>query len=101
MIKRTLGTTDMDISVIGLGVFAIGGWMWGPQDDADSLAAIRAAMTAANGGIPPERPEGRHRLWCAPGAGHGYLCEARADFNPGQAAIAWQALLDLFEQGVS
>ncbi len=65
------------------------------------VAAIRAAMTAANGGIPPERPEGRHRLWCAPGAGHGYLCEARADFNPGQAAIAWQALLDLFEQGVS
>lgn len=44
MIKRTLGTTDMDISVIGLGVFAIGGWMWGPQEDADSLAAIRAAL---------------------------------------------------------
>jgi aryl-alcohol dehydrogenase-like predicted oxidoreductase len=46
MIKRTLGSTDTRISAIGLGVFAIGGWMWGPQDDADSIAAIHAAVDA-------------------------------------------------------
>ena len=46
MIKRSLGSTDMDITVVGLGVFAIGGWMWGHQEDADSLAAIRAALDA-------------------------------------------------------
>jgi aryl-alcohol dehydrogenase-like predicted oxidoreductase len=46
MIKRTLGSTELRISAIGLGVFAIGGWMWGEQDDADSLAAIHAALAA-------------------------------------------------------
>ena len=46
MIKRSLGSTDLRISAIGLGVFAIGGWMWGQQDDADSLAAIHAALAA-------------------------------------------------------
>ena len=45
MIHRNL-TPDLRISVIGLGAFAIGGWMWGPQDDADSRAAIRAALDA-------------------------------------------------------
>lgn len=46
MIKRTLGSTDIRVSAIGLGVFAIGGWMWGEQDDADSIAAIHAAIDA-------------------------------------------------------
>jgi carboxymethylenebutenolidase len=74
--------------------------------DADSLipaaevAAIRSAMTMANGGIPPENPEAHHRLWCAPQAGHGYLCEARADFKADQALIAWDAMLELFEERV-
>jgi aryl-alcohol dehydrogenase-like predicted oxidoreductase len=46
MIKRTLPGTDLTISAVGLGVFAIGGWMWGEQDDADSIAAIHAALDA-------------------------------------------------------
>ena len=46
MNKRALGSTDMTITTVGLGTFAIGGWMWGPQEDADSAAAIRAALTA-------------------------------------------------------
>ncbi len=46
MIKRSLGSTDMRISAVGLGVFAIGGWMWGKQEDADSIAAIHAAIDA-------------------------------------------------------
>jgi aryl-alcohol dehydrogenase-like predicted oxidoreductase len=46
MIKRAFGSTDMVISVIGLGSWAIGGWMWGGQDDADSEASIHAAVEA-------------------------------------------------------
>lgn len=61
MIRRRLGTTDYTISVIGLGAFAIGGYMWGAQDDADSAAAIRAAVDAGVGWIDtaPLYGEGR------------------------------------------
>jgi len=45
---RRLGNSDLDITVIGFGAWAIGGgdWMfgWGPQDDADSVAAITRAI---------------------------------------------------------
>ncbi len=44
MIQRALGSTDIRISIVGLGAFAIGGWMWGEQDDSDSIAAIHAAI---------------------------------------------------------
>ena len=46
MIKRNLGSTELRISAIGLGVFAIGGWRWGAQEDSDSIAAIHAAIDA-------------------------------------------------------
>ena len=36
--------SGLEITPIGLGCWAIGGWMWGPQDDADSVAAIHAAV---------------------------------------------------------
>ena len=45
---RRLGTTDMHITTLGFGAWAIGGgdWSfgWGAQDDADSVAAIRHAV---------------------------------------------------------
>jgi len=45
---RELGKTDMQITAVGFGAWAIGGgdWSfgWGPQDDADSIAAIRHAF---------------------------------------------------------
>ncbi len=44
MIKRTLGSSDLTITAIGVGAFAMGGFMWGGQDDSDSEAAIRAAL---------------------------------------------------------
>ena len=48
MILRTLGQSDLRITPIGVGAWAIGGgkWEfgWGPQDDAESLAAIRTAL---------------------------------------------------------
>lgn len=48
MTLRTLGQSDMKITRIGIGAWAIGGgkWEfgWGPQDDAESVAAIRAGL---------------------------------------------------------
>jgi aryl-alcohol dehydrogenase-like predicted oxidoreductase len=43
-----LGWTDMELTRVGFGAWAIGGggwaYAWGGQDDADSIAAIRAAV---------------------------------------------------------
>jgi aryl-alcohol dehydrogenase-like predicted oxidoreductase len=48
MRTRRLGETDLELTMVGLGTFAIGGpdWHagWGPQDDSDSIAAIRRAL---------------------------------------------------------
>ncbi len=46
MIKRLLGSSDLLITAVGYGAFPIGGWMWGEQDDADSVRAIHAALEA-------------------------------------------------------
>lgn len=45
--RRRLGRTDLEITPLGLGTWAIGGpWAfgWGPQDDAASVAAIHRAV---------------------------------------------------------
>jgi aryl-alcohol dehydrogenase-like predicted oxidoreductase len=44
MQKRRLGSSDIEISRIGLGTWAIGGHMWGGQDDAQSIDAIHMAI---------------------------------------------------------
>ncbi len=48
MRKRRLGKTDLELSVIGLGTWAIGGggWAfgWGSQDDAESVKTILEAL---------------------------------------------------------
>src|SRR5262245_25855016 len=44
MIRRPLGASGLEISSIGLGTWAIGGDMWGGQDDALSTDAIHAAI---------------------------------------------------------
>jgi len=48
MRRRALGTSGVTVSEIGFGAWAVGGggWAfgWGPQDDADSIAAIRHAL---------------------------------------------------------
>jgi len=46
---RTLGNSDLHLTPIGFGAWAIGGgdWQfsWGPQDDSDSIAAIHRALS--------------------------------------------------------
>jgi aryl-alcohol dehydrogenase-like predicted oxidoreductase len=48
MKKRKLGNSDLEITPIGLGAWAIGGggWEfgWGPQEDQDSIAAIHEGL---------------------------------------------------------
>jgi aryl-alcohol dehydrogenase-like predicted oxidoreductase len=40
----TIPETSIRISRVGLGTWAIGGWMWGGTDDAESIATIHAAV---------------------------------------------------------
>lgn len=48
MTKNRLGNSDLQITPIGVGAWAMGGadwaFTWGPQDDNESIAAIRAAL---------------------------------------------------------
>lgn len=41
---RSLGKSRLKVSAITFGAWAIGGWMWGGTDVADSVAAIHAAL---------------------------------------------------------
>jgi aryl-alcohol dehydrogenase-like predicted oxidoreductase len=47
---RPLGKTGMDITLVGFGAWAAGGggwaFSWGPQDDQESIAAVRHAVEA-------------------------------------------------------
>ena len=47
METRQLGYTDLALTVVGLGTWAIGGeweYGWGPQDDAESIATVHRAL---------------------------------------------------------
>src|SRR5579884_1375572 len=48
MEKRVLGNSDLHITRIGIGAWAMGGggwtWSWGPQNDNASIAAIHEAL---------------------------------------------------------
>jgi aryl-alcohol dehydrogenase-like predicted oxidoreductase len=50
MQTKQLGNSDMHLTPIGIGAWAMGGggwaFAWGPQDDDDSVAAIHAALDA-------------------------------------------------------
>jgi aryl-alcohol dehydrogenase-like predicted oxidoreductase len=39
-----IGTSSLRFSRVALGTWAIGGWMWGGTDEAESIATIRAAV---------------------------------------------------------
>jgi aryl-alcohol dehydrogenase-like predicted oxidoreductase len=44
MEKRKLGESDLEISPIAFGAWAIGGWMWGGSDARDAVKAIETAV---------------------------------------------------------
>ena len=48
MVTKQLGNSDLHITAIGIGAWAMGGpgwaFSWGPQDDNDSIAAIHKAL---------------------------------------------------------
>lgn len=48
MMIRKLGNTDIQLSTVGFGAWAVGGggykFGWGPQDDKDSISTIRRAL---------------------------------------------------------
>ncbi len=48
MHKKRLGNSDMELTPIGVGAWAMGGggwaFAWGPQDDDESISAIHAAL---------------------------------------------------------
>jgi len=44
MEHRRLGKSELNVSVIGLGTWAIGGTFWGPTSEAETIAAIQKAI---------------------------------------------------------
>ena len=71
METKVLGNSDLRITPIGFGAWAIGGdWEfgWGSQDDAQSVAAIHRALELGEGQkiqlIPPKKPR-RGPYWGA------------------------------------
>lgn len=60
MERRRLGTTDLELSVIGLGTWVFGG-RWGGADDGDSLAACHASLDAGVNWIDTADIYGQHR----------------------------------------
>ncbi|MBN8954906.1 MULTISPECIES: aldo/keto reductase [unclassified Rhizobium] len=43
---RDIGRSGVKASAVGLGTWAVGGWMWGGTDEAESIAAIQASLDA-------------------------------------------------------
>ncbi len=39
-----IGNTDIDLSRIDLGTWAMGGWMWGGTDEQESIGTIHSAI---------------------------------------------------------
>lgn len=46
MKTRPLGKSPVSVTPVTLGAWAIGGWFWGGQDDAESIATVRASIDA-------------------------------------------------------
>ena len=82
MQKKRLGNSDLEITPIGVGAWAMGGggWAfgWGPQDDAESIAAIHAALDRGVNWIDTA---------AVYGLGHSEEVVARASRGPLQPAL--------------
>src|SRR6478752_8134851 len=45
-LMREIGRSGVKASGVGLGTWAIGGWMWGGTDEVESISAIQASLDA-------------------------------------------------------
>lgn len=45
-LTRAIGKSGVEASAVGLGTWAIGGWMWGGTDEQESIAAIQSSLDA-------------------------------------------------------
>ena len=95
MQTRQLGYTDLHLTTVGLGAWAIGGggyqFGWGAQDDADSIATIRRALD-----------EGINWIDTAPGYGRGHSEEVVGKALVGrrhQAIIATKCGIHVLDNG--
>ena len=69
-----------------------------PLEEQQAIAAALSADSAARQdqqGAALER-----RLLVVPGAGHGFLCDARADYNAEAAALGWHEMLAIFAKAL-
>ena len=44
MERADIPRTSLKVSPVAIGTWAIGGWMWGGTDEAESVSTIRAAL---------------------------------------------------------
>ena len=69
-----------------------------PQQEQQAIAAALSADRVAR--QEQLRPPLERRMVVASGAGHGFLCEARSDYNPEAAALGWREMLALFAKAL-
>jgi len=113
MLAATLPRLAASIDCYGAGV--VSGSPGGGAPTLDLVPAIPGRLLCFCGErdplIPPQEVDaierqlarsghGRHRLIRVPEAGHGYLCEARADHHPVAAAESWRLLLAFLEEAL-
>ena len=65
-----------------------------PLEEQQAIAAALSADLVARQEQPGLALE--RRLVVAPGAGHGFLCEARSDYNAEADSLGWREMLELF-----
>ena len=84
MLTREIGSTGINASAVGLGTWAIGGWMWGGTDESAAVDAITAS-------IAPRLYPHRSNLPGCPGAaadGYGVIGGVEAlDASVGAATL--------------
>src|SRR5580692_7531240 len=113
METRKLGSSDLQITPVGYGAWAIGGsgwdFAWGHQDDADSIAAIHRSLelgvnwidTAAVYGIghSEEMVAQALKTWRGPRPYVFTKCVLRWDDNGPGLEEAWQTMAALQKEG--
>ena len=88
-----LGWTDMELTRVGFGAWAIGGggwaYAWGGQDDADSIAAIRAAVESGVNWIDTAAVYGLGHSEEVVAAALAYLPEADRPYVFTKGGLVW------------